>query len=476
VKKYLKTNLVKDAVSNDNGVPLPESWWLIKPLLKEIENVDSERNPNKLWDDSSIWKDYKERVQSDPNSRQYRGKYISLLPGYDRMRHWSTVKYLCDALHAKHLNFAMNRFRIIAFICFAAFETNGTCLLSSIVDELLSGGYPSGEQSHEDYRKYGMYAALIFAAQYRNEMPCCESGYGSSDIPRFNFNNGGVCMDLSFFEGSDLVLMDEAVKDNIKDRCDSVVRDLAEECFNLHSAVKSLDKRKRSEGVEAIGRRFYNRIQEIGGRGVCHEQAINFIQLASMFGFIPYDLINWVCVGPTTSYSYQAINIFYKKAFDCNRRPSEDISVEDAQKHFSAAVNYIASNVSWNFTSAIAHNMISILYTELVCVKDMSCNSETRDVVFLYEHREEKLHHQYRWRMDQPGKAHLHFLPVKKDGSILRGGCSVLEISRDSMTNGICGVSFYWTDENGRPLSGGVTQWANYKFSDIYKRWLQGMA
>jgi hypothetical protein len=361
-----------------NGLNLPESWWLIKPLLKEIENVDLERNSNRIWDDPSVWKDYEERVQCNPDSCQYQGNYISLLPGYDRMRHWSTVKYLCDALQAKHLNFAMNRDRIIAFICFAAFETNGTCLLSSIMDELLSGGYPSGDQFHNDFHKYGMYVTLIFAAQCRNDMPCCQSGYGSSDIPRFNFNNGGVCMDLSFSEGSDLVLMDDEVKDNIKARCDGIVRDLGEECFNLHSALKSLDKRKRSDGVEAISRHFYNRIQEIGGRGVCHEQAINFIQLASMFGFILYDLLNWVCVGPTTSYSYQAINIFYKEAlFDCDKRRSEDIRVEDAQKHFSAAVHYIASNVSWNFTSAVADNMLSILlYTELVSVDNMNCKSD----------------------------------------------------------------------------------------------------
>jgi hypothetical protein len=48
VKKYLKTNLVKDAVFNDNKLKLPDLWWLIKPLLKEIEQVNSERNTNKL--------------------------------------------------------------------------------------------------------------------------------------------------------------------------------------------------------------------------------------------------------------------------------------------------------------------------------------------------------------------------------------------------------------------------------------------
>ena len=54
VKKYRKTNLVKDAVSNNDRLKLPESWWLIKPLLKEIEKVDSERNSNKIWDDPSV--------------------------------------------------------------------------------------------------------------------------------------------------------------------------------------------------------------------------------------------------------------------------------------------------------------------------------------------------------------------------------------------------------------------------------------
>lgn len=191
------------------------------------------------------------------------------------MCHWSTSKYLCDALHAKTL-ISMDRDRIIGFICFTVFETNGTFLISSIVDEILSDGYPSDKQFWDDNCKYGTYVALIFAAQSRNDMPCCcASGYGSSDIPRFQFNNGRICIDLSFsVEGSDLVLMDDEVKDNMKERCCSIVEELGEECFNLHSAVKSLDKRKRSDGVEAIGHRFYKRIQEIGGQCVGHEQTI----------------------------------------------------------------------------------------------------------------------------------------------------------------------------------------------------------
>jgi hypothetical protein len=77
--------------------------------------------------------------------------------------------------------------------------------------------------------------------------------------------------------------------------------------------------------------------------------------------------------------------------------------------------------------------------------------------------------------METPGKAHLQFLAVKKDGSILPGACSVLEISRDGMDGGIWGISFYWTDENVRPLSGGVSEWAGYKFTNIYQSRLQGM-
>jgi hypothetical protein len=475
VKKYLKANLVKDAILNDSIPPLPDSWWLIKPLLQEIEKVDSERNTNKIWDDPSVWKDYEEKAKCDPDSRQYRGKYISLLPGYDRMRHWSSVKYLCDALHARNCNFTMNRDCIIGFICFAAFETNGTFLLSSIVDEVLSASNTFEEQFSDDFRKYGIYPALIFAAQSRNDIPCCESGYGTSDIPRFSFNNGGVCMDLSFSEGSDLVLMDDEVRGNIKDRCDSVVTQLGEECFNLHSAVKSLEKRKRSDGVEAIGRRFYNKIQEIGGQGVCHEQAINFIQLASIFGFIPYDLINWVCVGPTTSYTYQAINYFYKKTFDCDKRRCEDISVEDAQKHFSAAVQYIASNVSWNFTSAIAYNMLSIMYSEMDCVIDMDSHSDLHDVVYLYEHRKQKLHHLFRWKMDTVGKACIQCLIVKKDGKILNHGISVLGITRDGTEEVTWDITYYWTTGYGRSLSGGVSYSAKYKMTTIYQRWMQGL-
>jgi hypothetical protein len=456
---FMFTNFVPLHVGTNNDTVAGMNETLAINCQCVIGQVDSKQNTNKVWDDCSIWDDFHHKARCDPDSHQYQGKYISLLPGYDRMRHWSTIKYLCDVLHTKGI-LEMDCNNIINFICFAAFETNGIFLISSIVEKLVTSHCTSDTEFKKDYNRHRIYAALIFVAQCRNAVPCCESGYGSSNIPRFQFNDSGICVDLSFSKGSDLVIMDDDIKGIIKGKCWCVVEDLAKECFNLHSAVKSLDKRKRSDGVDTIGHRFYNRIQDIGGKGMGHEQAINFIQLASIFGFLPYDVINLVCVGPEMSNTYKAIIYFYKKTFDCNDHHCQDISEEEAQKHFSTAVQYIGSNLfSWNFTPAIVDNMLPILYTELDCCVDMNFSSELRDVVFLYEHRDGKLHHQqYRWKMDTNGKAFLQFLYVHKDGTIVLHGVSLLEVHRDGSEEATFGISLYWMDGFGRPWSGGVCQ------------------
>jgi hypothetical protein len=210
---------------------------------------------------------------------------------------------------------------------------------------------------------------------------------------------------------------------------------------------------------------------------VGHEQVTNFIQLASIFVFMPYDLINWVCVGPNTSDTYKAINFFYKKTFDCQGHSCQDISKEDAKWHFAAAVQHIGANVSWNFTSAIADNILSILYAEFDGVDEINSSSGVRDVVFLQYHRDGKLHHhQYRWKMDTLGKAYLQYLAVTEEGTIVPHGVSLFEVNRDGSGECMFDISSYWTEGHGRNLNGGISHSASYQFTLIYEHRMQGLA
>lgn len=53
----------KFATCHDKKLKLPESWWLMKPLLTDIEQVDSKVNTNQIWDDPSIMNDYIRKKQ-----------------------------------------------------------------------------------------------------------------------------------------------------------------------------------------------------------------------------------------------------------------------------------------------------------------------------------------------------------------------------------------------------------------------------
>jgi hypothetical protein len=81
---------------------------------------------------------------------------------------------------------------ILGFLCFVEFETNCTFLISSIVDESVMCRDSSDTQFMKDYKGHRIYAALIFAAQSKNETPCCESGYGSSTINHFKYSMDGT--------------------------------------------------------------------------------------------------------------------------------------------------------------------------------------------------------------------------------------------------------------------------------------------
>jgi hypothetical protein len=61
-----------------------------------------------------------------------------LVAGFDKMRYWSPVRYLGDALHSKGLvNMKMYGEKLMGYIYFASLETNGTFLVAGIVDDAM---------------------------------------------------------------------------------------------------------------------------------------------------------------------------------------------------------------------------------------------------------------------------------------------------------------------------------------------------
>jgi hypothetical protein len=78
--------------------------WILGPLLKALHRVNSEVNSNSVWDNPPHFlQEYKGKIQRDPTNFQYKSNYVSLVAGFDKMRYWSPVRYLADALHVRGL-------------------------------------------------------------------------------------------------------------------------------------------------------------------------------------------------------------------------------------------------------------------------------------------------------------------------------------------------------------------------------------
>ena len=151
-----------------------------------------------------------------------------------------------------------------------------------------------------------------------------------------------------------------------------------------------------------------------------HIYTLNFVQVAGLFGFLPMQMTRWACVNSPTSGAYKAINGFFKERNKSLGKTMTELSVTDAEKYFSDAVKWIQSNVSWNFTPAIAENILCELNREkgtINCSEEW-CPSPKKDVLYLYKHRGNTLHHLYRWKHDQCGKAVLQVLLMSKDGTV----------------------------------------------------------
>jgi hypothetical protein len=259
VKKHLQTNAVITATFHGDKSNLPDSWWLIKPLLLEIERVDSEMNTNQLWDNPSILEDYIKKKRCDSDSEPYCSWYVPLLPGYDRMRHWSPIKYLVDVLHARHI-IVMTRNNVMAFICFSTFQSNGNFLISSIIDELLMSTNPEDTSFMKDYKEHGLYAALVLATVCKNESASNESAHGVSAKWRFKNCQGEASSVLMI--GVSMELNSSSAVKFLKERCFYIVTEIAAECNKLYYDILSLNKKNRAERVEPLARCFYQKIQE----------------------------------------------------------------------------------------------------------------------------------------------------------------------------------------------------------------------
>jgi hypothetical protein len=250
---------------------------LIVPLLKAITRVKSYANTNAIWDDHDIIESYKLLAKVDRDKTQYRGYYCPLVAGFDKMRYWSPVRYLADVLHARNV-LPMTKIHMMGYVCFAALETNGTFLLSGIIDDALCCVDPRHSTFIKEVHRYGMYAALIFAGSRKNKGNGTGNIYGSSKVPRHQHHNrGSKAFPIAGQHGLDI-----EDKDAVSSYCKQVVMQMIAICNEFCQEAYNIRVRKSKHAFfQTIAETFFQKVQNIAGKGVGHIFTLNFCQVAS---------------------------------------------------------------------------------------------------------------------------------------------------------------------------------------------------
>jgi hypothetical protein len=143
------------------------------------------------------------------------------------------------------------------------------------------------------------------------------------------------------------------------------------------------------------------------------------------------------------------MNKFYKKwcLESSTSNTQTELTEMNAELYFTAAVKWIRSNINWNFSNAMAENILTELLSEHR-FNDSTGNmrpSTNHDLLYLYKHRGGKPHPLYRWKTDTHGTATLEaMLPSRQPSSgnvhcIFRTCCAGGGRAADK------GHSDYWT-------------------------------
>jgi hypothetical protein len=200
--------------------------------------------------------------------------------------------------------------------------------------------------------------------------------------------------------------------------------------------------------VEPILVQFFEEVKVAAGKGVGHIFALNFCQVASLFGFMPMDMVTWASVSSKASGAYKAIALLYKKGG--NDPKGSDLSESDAQKHFDTAVSWIGGHVSYTFTHCLAENILCELHREKCLDVDAPGYEESpkKDVLYMYRHRNGVLHPLYRWKNDVRGRVILQVLMITKNGTV-EGNHDIMVMKRDDcglVDEGNCWATLWRND------------------------------
>jgi len=405
-KKYGKMR----SLYTDNPFTEHTSQKLTVAILNAIHDTESVQNYSKLWDNENLLKELMESMESDSKSLQCKAKSASRLPSYSKdvsylymhlilrkayfetnspifQSYWSAV---VDNLHFIGGSImSLDASMVMGYVAFCSLEVNGTFLSCGIVEKCLASS-DSRKMFESSVKEHGMYTTLVQKA-IDIAMEKGSQVYTASEKPRHLGNNRGgrsvpiigqkqyvLPEDTPAGSEAETIFLD-GVYQTLDNECALIEKNLLDHCNNFCEITKKWEETsisKRSSHFPSLAKNFLKGIEEIGGKGIGPSFALNFLQVASMFGFIPQRMMTWSTVAHPKSGGYKFIKDLYKD--DRTMNPTK------ADQYFNASIS-VCQDLYGN---GISPYLIENLLCELWRKRDPSKITQKRDCFFGYNYRE----------------------------------------------------------------------------------------
>ena len=220
---------------------------------------------------------------------------------------------------------SLNAKMVIGYVAFCSLEVNGTFLSCGIIDKCLATE-ESRKIFERSVEKGGMYSTLVHKAIEIARIKGIQV-YTASEKNRHLGNNRG-CNGIPIIGQSCFQMPEDVEKGSQEEteflmtvfrtldaECSSIEDELLKHCNSFREIVadwEELGGTKDRVEFSHLARAFLKEIEEIGGKGTGPNSALNFLQVASMFGFLPQRVMTWSTVGHSASGGYKYIKDMYK--------------------------------------------------------------------------------------------------------------------------------------------------------------------
>ena len=272
---------------------------------------------------------------------------------------------------------------VMGYVLYCSHENNGTFLPVGRIHMALRS-----PKKREKFRKsvleHGMYSTLV-ARNLRLMLLNGKGQYSASGHPRHIANNRG---------GNKIPVLGDAslptprnekeyniVLEKLPSVCSKREQDFIDICHKYQEFNKPGTKRKRGgkqqvrSPLDEHANNFLESVKELGGKGVGHMFALNFVQLASVFGFIPTQIMTWSSIENPKSGGYQFIQHLY----------GNTLSTATVQEYFNKCVQTCQGIYGPRVTRPIVENLLC----ELWRVVDGKRNTKV-DCFYGYDFRKTK--------------------------------------------------------------------------------------